>query len=138
MTRALLQVKAAVKKFGNKNIFEYIRNRQSTNPSNLGIIVEYTRDSLYNGPIDPLSSNLALLTQEISKLDSNIVSIGANVDTAVYRGSFDDLETIKSSSELPVICNDFVVYAYQIFQAKAKGFDLPKFVSIHEYLKLSY
>lgn len=39
------------------------------------------------------------------------------MDSGTFRGQYEDLEGIKSSTvALPVFCNDFVVYAYQLFK----------------------
>lgn len=92
--------------------------------------------------------NLGLLSKDIVDSIPNIVSVGVNVDTSVYKGNYDDLEVVKASATLqspdkrpyiPIICNDFVVYAYQIFQAKTKGADVIKLLaSILPIQELSY
>lgn len=41
------------------------------------------------------------------------------MDSGTFRGQYEDLEIIKKrTTTLPVFCNDFVVYAYQLFNGK--------------------
>ena len=55
--------------------------------------------------------------------DIGAIGLGAHVDSGIYRGSFEDLEDLKKASTLPVVCDDFVIYGYQVFRAKAAGAD---------------
>lgn len=128
LNRALMQVKAASAKVPSRDFFKAMKSTK------IPLILEFARDSLYRGPL--MDTNLALLTQELMELTSSskrfyLAAIGANTDSGVYKGSYDDLELLRSSSpaEVPIICNDFIVYAYQIFQAKIKGADVVKLYS---------
>jgi len=78
-----------------------------------------------------------------------VFSLSVNVDTGVYKGSFDDIEQLKEATlfdkddnnrpDVPIVCNDFIVYAYQIFQAKTKGADAIKLLaSVLPSQELSY
>ncbi len=95
------------------------------------VIVEISRGSLYNDSPTlrrMFPSSLSMLTAALNCLASGASAISINVDTSVHRGNYDDLENVKKGTPLdvPVICNDFVVYAYQLFQAKASGADAIK------------
>ena len=54
-----------------------------------------------------------------------IAALGWHVDAVNYRGGYEDVESLKSRTSLvPVICEDFVLYGYQLFRAKAAGADV--------------
>ena len=65
---------------------------------------------------------------------ARVVAVGCSVDSSTYRGSYEDLETLRTFSQgsvnglnkMPIVCADFVVYAYQLFKAKASGADAIK------------
>jgi indole-3-glycerol phosphate synthase len=44
-------------------------------------------------------------------------------ETKYFQGSFADLEAIRSKVDLPLLCKDFVIDSYQIYQARAYGAD---------------
>jgi len=91
--------------------------------------VEICRGSLYNtvSLLEAKQPILDLATQIQSQ--SGVIGVGINVDTAIYKGQYEDLEVLKLSTSLPVICNDFIVYAYQVFQAKSNGADAVKLMA---------
>jgi indole-3-glycerol phosphate synthase len=57
---------------------------------------------------------MSIFAEEAGKLGA--VAVGTNVDTGAFRGGFEDLEDLKKSTTLPVVCDDFVVYGYQLFR----------------------
>jgi len=42
------------------------------------------------------------------------------------KGAFEDLQLIKENTALPVICDDFILYGYQLFRAKGSGANMVK------------
>jgi indole-3-glycerol phosphate synthase len=44
-------------------------------------------------------------------------------DAKFFQGSFDNLALVRQSVELPLLCKEFIIYAYQIYFARAKGAD---------------
>ncbi|MEE8471301.1 MAG: indole-3-glycerol phosphate synthase TrpC, partial [Dehalococcoidia bacterium] len=40
-----------------------------------------------------------------------------------FRGSFADLEAVRTEVELPLLCKDFVVDRYQVYKARSHGAD---------------
>ena len=44
-------------------------------------------------------------------------------DEAFFQGSFDYLEQIRASVDLPLLCKEFIIYPYQMYMARVKGAD---------------
>ncbi len=44
-------------------------------------------------------------------------------DSKFFQGSFDYLSQIRQAVELPLLCKEFVLYPYQIYQARVAGAD---------------
>lgn len=44
-------------------------------------------------------------------------------DSKFFQGSFDYLTAIRQAVDLPLLCKDFIIYAYQIYLARARGAD---------------
>ncbi len=85
----------------------------------------------FTAGINDIISNNALESANLDP-DIKVAAMGCHVDFGTFKGSYEDLENIRVSSkeyrtlgneEIPVICNDFVLYAYQLFKAKSSGAD---------------
>lgn len=94
------------------------------NASNHGItrptIIEIHRASIHNGRLPFESNNPGALAEQMKILTRfaihpSVVALGVQTDIS-FNGLYDDLESVKKTSELPVICNDFVMYGYQLFR----------------------
>lgn len=118
----------------------------------LSLIVEFNRASLHNGKITEESmgdsdvSRLAAAKAQIGQFSAGVelleaeadslaekgvrvAAVGAHLDVGTFRGSYEDLENLReteSGKARPVIANDFVLYAYQLFKAKSSGADAIK------------
>jgi indole-3-glycerol phosphate synthase len=44
-------------------------------------------------------------------------------DSKFFQGSFDYLSQIRQAVDLPLLCKEFILYPYQIYQARAAGAD---------------
>jgi indole-3-glycerol phosphate synthase len=44
-------------------------------------------------------------------------------DSKFFQGSFDNLNLVRQAVDLPLLCKEFILYAYQIYLARAKGAD---------------
>lgn len=51
-------------------------------------------------------------------------AISVLTDTTYFDGTLDDLAAVRSAVELPVLCKDFIVSEYQVFEARSYGADL--------------
>ncbi len=44
-------------------------------------------------------------------------------DEKFFQGSFDNLSLIRAITELPLLCKEFIIYPYQMYQARVSGAD---------------
>jgi indole-3-glycerol phosphate synthase len=44
-------------------------------------------------------------------------------DSKFFQGSFENLAAVRQAVDLPLLCKEFVIYAYQIYYARAHGAD---------------
>lgn len=52
------------------------------------------------------------------------VAISVLTDRTYFGGSFDDLRAVRSAVQVPVLCKDFILTPYQVYEARAAGADL--------------
>ena len=118
----------------------------------LNLLVEFNRATLHNGKISDQSlgdtdvsrqagaktqiekfsesiQNIIAAEKDLSGKGLRLVAVGAHADTGTFRGSYEDVESLRETQAgktFPVLCNDFVLYAYQLFKAKSSGADAVK------------
>ena len=103
-------------------------------------MIELLRASINNGKYkedmddtNEWHSYLTKVTQKCTALDpttpTRIVSIGCNADTGIFKGQFEDLTILNEISPMPIFCNDFVVYVYQLLKAKTCGAQVVKLMA---------
>jgi len=61
------------------------------------------------------------IAQIYQQAGANCISV--LTDAKFFQGSFENLERIRAVVDLPLLCKDFVIYPYQIYQARIKGAD---------------
>ncbi len=55
--------------------------------------------------------------------ENHTTCLSVLTDTEFFQGSFDNLDRIRQTVDLPLLCKEFIIYPYQIYLARAKGAD---------------
>jgi indole-3-glycerol phosphate synthase len=51
-------------------------------------------------------------------------AISVLTDERFFGGSFEDLEAVRGAVRIPILCKDFILTPYQVYEARARGADL--------------
>jgi len=89
-------------------------------PDKSGIIAEFKRKSPSKGDINPYA--------EVEKISIGYMQAGASAlsvltDETFFGGSNADLKTARKFNYCPVLRKDFIIDAYQVYEAKSIGAD---------------
>lgn len=117
------------------SISNYIKERQTA------IIAEFKRKSPSKKNIN-LSANPKMVCKGYEK--AGVAGISVLTDTHFFGGSFQDLQIVKANVNIPILQKDFIVDAYQIYEAKAIGADFILLIAavltqrqIHDFAKIA-
>lgn len=84
------------------------------------IITEVKKASPSKGVIRPDFDPVAIARSYES---GGATCLSVLTDSEFFQGSFDYLRQIRQAVALPLLCKEFIIYPYQIFQARAAGAD---------------
>jgi len=84
------------------------------------LIAEIKRASPSVGTLSP---NLDVATMARSYQRGGASAISVLTERDFFQGSLDDLILVRQTTSLPVLCKDFVLDAYQVYEACAYGAD---------------
>lgn len=84
------------------------------------LMAEVKRASPSKGVLCP-NLDAASLARVYRRSGASAVSV--LTEPEYFRGSFADLETVSAGAGLPVLCKDFIVDRYQVYEARAHGAD---------------
>jgi indole-3-glycerol phosphate synthase len=87
----------------------------------MAIIAEVKRRSPSAGEIEAEVDPVAQ-AREYQAAGANVISVLC--DQKYFGGSLDDLRAVREAVSLPVLCKDFVISPYQLYEARACGADL--------------
>jgi len=86
----------------------------------ISLIAEVKRASPSKGALR-LDLDAAALASTYSQ--SGAAAISVLTESSYFRGSLADLEAVRRAVRLPILCKDFIVDPYQIYEASAYGAD---------------
>ena len=87
----------------------------------VGVIAEVKRSSPSKGTLAEIPDPAALAAQYEA---GGAVAISVLTESRRFSGSLDDLVRVRVAVSIPVLRKDFIVTAYQLFEARAAGADL--------------
>jgi len=90
------------------------------NGAGIGLIAEVKRASPSKGPLRP-DLDASSLAREYSAGGAAAISVLTEKD--YFLGGFADLEAARAAAGLPVLCKDFLIEEYQVYEARAHGAD---------------
>lgn len=96
------------------------RTPEATLRQQFSLIAEIKRASPSRGWLRP-DLDPAALAQAYAQ--SGAAAISVLTEPAFFRGSLADLASVRGAVELPVLCKDFILDPYQVYEARAWGAD---------------
>jgi indole-3-glycerol phosphate synthase len=87
----------------------------------LSVIAEVKRRSPSKGDLADIPDPAALAGQYAA---GGAAAISVLTEQRRFRGSLDDLRTVRAAVDTPVLRKDFIVTSYQLLEARAAGADL--------------
>ena len=87
----------------------------------VGVIAEVKRASPSRGALAPIADPAALASDYV---DGGATAVSVLTESRRFGGSLDDLAAVRTAVDVPLLRKDFVVFPYQVFEARAYGADL--------------
>lgn len=89
--------------------------------SGVAVIAEVKRSSPSKGALAEIADPAALATEYEA---GGAAAVSVLTERRRFGGSLDDLVKVRCAVDIPVLRKDFIVTAYQLFEARAAGADL--------------
>lgn len=87
----------------------------------MSLIAEVKRRSPSKGD---LAADLDPVEQAVAYERGGASAISVLADRRYFAGSLDDLRAVRDAVGIPVLCKDFILTPYQVYEARAYGADL--------------
>lgn len=87
----------------------------------VSVIAEVKRSSPSMGSLADISDPAALA---VAYARGGAATISVLTEQRWFAGTLDDLRAVRAAVEVPVLCKDFIVTSYQLWEARAAGADM--------------
>jgi indole-3-glycerol phosphate synthase len=87
----------------------------------VSVIAEVKRSSPSRGDLAPIGDPAALARDYAA---GGAAAISVLTEHRRFGGSLDDLRAVRAAVDTPILCKDFIVTPYQLWEARAAGADL--------------
>src|SRR3954466_2912339 len=87
----------------------------------VGVIAEVKRASPSRGELAAIDDP-ATLAREYEAGGARVVSV--LTENRHFRGGFEDLDAVRFAVDVPLLCKDFIISSYQLWEARAHGADV--------------
>lgn len=89
--------------------------------SGVSVIAEVKRASPSRGTFAAIADPAALASAYAA---GGAAAVSVLTERSRFGGSLEDLRAVRAAVEVPVLCKDFIVSSYQLWEARAAGADL--------------
>ena len=96
----------------------FLHAMEQSRPGRAGIIAEIKKASPSKGDIR-VDLNPAKYAKNYTQAGATAISV--LTESHYFKGTLDDLKTVRAATPLPVLRKDFTLSAYQIYEARAAG-----------------
>lgn len=97
---------------------DFLSAMKKSSPKDIGIIAEIKKASPSKGDIR-MDLDVPLFAKNYTKAGARAISV--LTESQYFKGSLKDLESVCANTDIPVLRKDFIISAYQIFEAKKAG-----------------
>lgn len=87
----------------------------------VSVIAEVKRSSPSHGDLAPITDPAALAADYEA---GGAAAISVLTEQRRFGGTLDDLRAVRGRVDVPVLCKDFIVTSYQLWEARAAGADM--------------
>jgi indole-3-glycerol phosphate synthase len=87
----------------------------------ISVIAEVKRSSPSKGALADIADPAALA---VEYAEGGAAAISVLTEQRRFNGSLDDLRAVRARVDVPVLCKDFIVSSYQLWEARAAGADM--------------
>jgi indole-3-glycerol phosphate synthase len=103
------------------------RTREALDPmpafraEGVSVIAEVKRSSPSRGPLASIADPAALAADYQA---GGAATVSVLTEHRRFGGSLEDLRAVRAAVEIPVLCKDFIITSYQLWEARVAGADL--------------
>ena len=146
MFTCFVKAKLAEKKHPKRDFLSLAKSLQTqqSGESRPSVMIDLSRHTLHAGRISEevkIGDMVRVVTSVLAETDVTVSSVGCHVDSSTFKGQFEDLLEVRANSQAPVLCDDFVMFAYQLFRVSCVSVIIRPFTLVLHlivYVKINY